>query len=889
MKVLVTSDIHIDDFRLYNVEDKSRLKQYYILLDKILQLKGQLGAEEIVLAGDITNKPVNPPYINKVLMDFLKGLSDNFKNVYIILGQHDSYQKTTGKEVSSLVSLLSSWKPNIKYVHDQYIQFGNRTAYFSDFSYAKEVITPQRKVDAFFSHVTLPVGMIKGQEIDETNFELGMFGDIHDHIKVGKCYSIGTPVQVGRTEIKTHTIGVWDTDTNTFERVPINQDNKLSHIRPTTDRDKVGPDLNLNTYFYFKDTTLKTLDEKDLVIDNELNISELIAEAVKSYHLEDIHSEVATKTKYTPVDFAFTPIELELKNLRSCKHFKYNFKEGITYVHGAVGSGKSTVINSIVEILLGKSMKDKVTIGEKEGFMALTLSYAGRTYKIVRNSHSTDQFFIDGVETSAGAVRAIEQEIKDCLPFIEYSDSFFFGANQQEILGELKPKRRVELLSKFYQLDLAEAYFETASVIQTDLTKQIKAEEAGIEEVKNKIVAYKALLDDSLNDFNVEAANSRIKSLEEVLKNYDYNQKLKIDLQTLNISKQNTLNRIKELEELSPKISELSDELNVLRQKAPEMKELKAKYDEFYSEKSKLEWQLQTSKEGSLTKICPTCKRPFDNEHKEEHLAKIKELELRLSQMVAPDIQVYTRWETEGVAKKTQLVSLSSQYEKIDELKGNLVKIDEAISKINIVDLGELNTQEISQEISNLKLLIDRYNRNRQSLNVVETLYSDLKMKEVNLEKDNLLLERWTTYVNLLKFDGQVVTGLLEKLTEKMSNEQFKFKTLSYRKNGNSIPDLSVMFNKAGHWITYEDCSTGQKCLCDTYFISKLITYSGMVMFDEFFANLDDQSLDPLFEIIRTIKSKYIIICSHSNNVTDIDNRISVTLDEKGYSEYAEA
>ena len=71
MKVLVTSDIHIDDFRIYNVEDKSRLKQYYILFDKILQLKGQLGAEEIVLAGDITNKPVNPPYINKVLMDFL--------------------------------------------------------------------------------------------------------------------------------------------------------------------------------------------------------------------------------------------------------------------------------------------------------------------------------------------------------------------------------------------------------------------------------------------------------------------------------------------------------------------------------------------------------------------------------------------------------------------------------------------------------------------------------------------------------------------------------------------------------------------------------------------------------------------------------------------------
>ena len=886
MKVLVTSDIHIDDYKLYNVEDKSRLKQYYILLEKILSLKNQLGATQIVLAGDITNKPVNPPYINKVLMDFLQGLSDNFDKVHIILGQHDSWQKTTGAEVSSLVTLLSNWKPNINYAHDQYIQFGTRTAYFSDFSFKDTVITPHRHVDAFFSHVTLPVGMVKPQELDESNFELGMFGDIHDHIKVGKSYSIGTPVQVGRTETKTHTIGVWDTDTNTFERIPINGDNRLPYIRPATNRESAGPNKELNTYFYFKDTTLKELKQEEIKVDNELNITELINEAIKTYKLEDLHSQVVAMTNYSPVDFSFTPIELEIKNLRSCTYFHYEFREGITYVHGAVGSGKSTIINSIIDILLGKSMKDRVTIGEKEGFMALTFSYSGRTYKIVRNSHSTDQFFIDGVETSAGAVRAIEQEIKETLPFIEYSDSFFFGANQQEILGELKPKRRVELLSKFYQLDLAEEYYNNGIILQSNLANETKQKNQEIEGLKTKISLLESQIDNSLNDFNVEEAEGKVNTLRNILNDYVANQKLKSDLQTLQMSKQNTLQQIADLENLKPRIESLEQELVKLREKAPEMMDLKKKYDEFYSEKSKLDWQLQTSKEGSLTKTCPTCKRPFDNEHKEEHLAKIKELEERLSQLVAPDIQIYNNWEREGVAKKTELAGLQTQYKKIEVLKTNLISTDDAISKIRIQEIDGVDPQLISTSISDLLVQIDRYKRNKASLNQIETLYSELRIKESSLSDIATQLERWETYVSLLKFDGAVVTGLLEKLTEKMSNETFKFKTLSYRKNGKSIPDLSVMFNNSGHWIPYEDCSTGQRCLCDTYFISKLITYSGMVMFDEFFSNLDDQSLDPLFEIIRSIKSKYIIICSHSNNVIDIDNRISVSLDDKGHSTY---
>lgn len=888
MKVLVTSDIHIDDYRLYNVSHRSRLNQFYTLMDQIKLLKDRLNSEYIVIAGDIINKPVNPPHVNRVLMDFLDFLSKEFKDVYVILGQHDLWLRGGQDWTSSLVTLLSSWKDNIHYVNGEYIQFEDRTAFFSDYSFKKSVIAPDRHVDAFFSHVTLPLGMIKGQEIDESNFDLGMFGDIHAHVDLGKLHSIGTPVQVGRTETQTHTIGVWDTDSNTFERVPIYG---LPKILPTNDRDQVGPNEELNTYFYYKDNSVRVTESEEIKIDTELDIHQLISDAVRSLNLDDIHSDVVSRSNYIPIDFSFTPIELEVHNIRSCKYFKYNFKEGITYIHGTVGSGKSTVINCILDALVGVNLKDRITYGESEASNSLTLGYGGHIYKIVRHSHQMDQFFVDGNEVRANSGRSIDQEINESLPFIQYADSFFFGAWQREILGDLKPKRRVELLSKYYQLDLTQEYLNVASVNRDQLKNQVKLTEVNLRDLDVELRSYQSqsseIENQISNGINLTESESlnRIDQLTQSLSQYEKNQRLKSDIEKIKISRESTLRSIDNLTIDRVKLDQINSEIEVLEGKRGEMEQIKRDYDVYFQEKSKLEWQLQVNKESSSSKICPTCKRPFDQEHQEDHTQKVAELESRLANLTVPDIEMFYRWQRVLDSKSSESRTLSQSVNRLNQLGKELEKLDQSIESIEIDEIN-LDPIQVANELSVLRLWIDLLHRRKASLDKVQTLTVERDKIQSDLNELNSQLEKWEKYIEVLQFDGPIVTSILEKLTDRMSNEQFKFKTLSYKKNGKSVADLSVMFNNSGHWTTYEDCSTGQRCLCDTYFISKLITYSGMVMFDEFFSNVDDMTLDPLFEIIRSINSKYIVICSHSNNVTDIDHRIRVTLDENGISQY---
>lgn len=802
--------------------------------------------------------------------------------------QHDLFSKGSVNDRDSLVTLLSTWKDNIVYANDQYIEFGNRIAYFSDFSFSKKVKTPDRPVDAFFSHVTLPVGMIKGQEIDESNYQLGMFGDIHAHIKVGKSYSIGTPVQVGRTETQTHTIGVWDTESNEFTRIPIYG---LPKILPINDRDKVGPDESTNIYYYFKDDSVKVnVENREIKLDTELDVKEMIGQVISEMEVTDLHSEVLKESKYLPIDFNFRPIELSVRNVRSCESFDYSFKTGITYINGPVGSGKSTIINCMLDTMVGINLKDRITFGKEWAQMSLTLEYGGHTYKIVRNSHEMDKFIVDGIESKGNANRDIDNEIKETLPFIQYADSFFFGAWQREILGALKPKRRIELLSKYYQLDLTDEYFNIGSIFRDKIKDNLKVIKSDLSQV---ILQIKLEEDNQVkieNDLNqslgkVENLNVGVTELEGLLNNYQKNQRLKSDIQTLKIQRDGLEKNMYDLVQNSLDYERVKGELSILESKITEMDQIKADYDRYYQEKSKLEWQIQVNRESSSAKICPTCKRPLDQEHQEDHTQKIKDLEDRLRGLPIPDINLYNQWNRLLTEKRVEVKGLESTTRKLNEVKSNIQKIDDTLSKIQVEDIN-IDPVQVANWISDLKIV----NHLRETLNRSLDKVKSLTVEKIRLEdlqaKLSLDLTRWNDYLNLLGFDGVIVTKILEKLTDRMSNETFKFKTLSYKKNGKAFADLSVMFNNSGHWITYEDCSTGQRCLCDTYFISKLITYSGMVMFDEFFANVDDSTLDPLFEIIRSIHSNYILICSHSNNVIDIDNKISVTLDEKGHSIY---
>ncbi len=88
-KILLTSDIHLFDYTGRNPSNRFRLYQSRIISQNIIEVGKQEGCDYLVLAGDIVERPIMPGYIQLEVKKFLDAVCANFKNVFIIWGQHD--------------------------------------------------------------------------------------------------------------------------------------------------------------------------------------------------------------------------------------------------------------------------------------------------------------------------------------------------------------------------------------------------------------------------------------------------------------------------------------------------------------------------------------------------------------------------------------------------------------------------------------------------------------------------------------------------------------------------------------------------------------------------------------------------------------------------------
>ena len=195
MKYLITGDIHIDKYNRYNVTENSRFNQFRVLPDLYVNVAKKYGIKTIFLAGDILNKPINPPQVNLLVREFFDKLCDYFDRIYITIGNHDANSPVPTPDVTDL-TLYFDYRGKVKYVHQGYVEDEGHVTYLQDYIRGEEIPTPEKKVDLMIGHVTLGNEQFKGQSLDITKFHIGIFGDIHKIVQVNNCHSIGPPVQV---------------------------------------------------------------------------------------------------------------------------------------------------------------------------------------------------------------------------------------------------------------------------------------------------------------------------------------------------------------------------------------------------------------------------------------------------------------------------------------------------------------------------------------------------------------------------------------------------------------------------------------------------------------------------------------------------------------------
>lgn len=932
---LIVGDPHIDDYPRNNAYHKSRFLQFPILANLIVDSGRLNNCKELILAGDILNKPVNRPYVSHMLDEFFSILSAGFESVYFIIGQHDTDSKSIIQKLEDTeMTRIPKMYPNVKYMNHEFLVEEDHTTYFMNWKKVQDLSLIKDKVDLFIGHVTVGNGLFEGQEIDNTKFDLAICGDIHAHKVTGNLVSIGCPIQVKIDEPTESPAVVYDPSNKDWRKVDLDPNKLLPRMYYTNDKTLAGPREETNEYYVYRPITKKGLElTTDAIIDEEWNTTqELIDSSIALNDLGDIHDNVLSTMDYSPINFDFTLVRIVVKNVRSLENFEYNVNEGVTLITGLNGSGKSTLLSCIDWGLNGNNkMGDSLTHGTTDNLIQIDIKYENVIYGIIRTNKHGDKLLINGIEQSFNNKRSVNEDIRSRLPFLEFSECFIIQSWMTEILGRMNSASRINLLSKHYRLDTLDEHFNASEalskeyvVTKNDLNVQVTTNKSQLDQLQlllNEVNSISILEDLEYDSLLVEVEETNAS----MATKSDYD-KLKLSISPLltrgksyEDSKLITTNLILANEISIKLIDKISIDL-LVKNKLESRQLIQGTLVNYDND---LKFIITMNEEidsinANITKLlsgrCYTCDSILTNEKVESELSELRTrlmlkssgrdnlknkianvniIELNatstslLNEINTLNNQLRDLYnlEIEKTRLSTQLINdnnnisnnellLSREQLLLDKILEGTT--EEILDSINVIDLS---TKLIN--LNDLKTINVNYRSLSKSITDKQTLIDNLNIKISDLD---IILARYAMYSSLFKKDGKIYTAILIGLTERFTNELFKFHTISTRKNGNTYSDLSVSLNVKGHWTTYSELSSGQKTLCDLYFLFRVMVVKGLVIFDEFFKSVDDHHLEIVIDYLSMFNAKNLLICTHSDNFTMEGSSLGFELNEQGRS-----
>lgn len=921
-KILTVSDIHIHDYPQRNPSEKYRLYQTRTVAENIIEAGKEAGCDYIVFAGDILEKSVIRPYVQSEVKLFLDRIMSEFKEGWIIWGNHDIDSKSQ-EQLASDTCLSVMLPTNLHYADGQQIYLDSSTIAFSNWKPKFDLSWIRGTVDVLFTHATIsyfPGDPYQSQEMDESKFNLAICGDIHKMAQRDKYVSIGIPqrCKMGDSELSSGVI--YDTVTKTWEWVNLNPKENLLKMQYTDNPEIEGYHPELNTWLIYQPSNVSRTETgiRNIIIPEWEKIEKLTQDIIVSNGLANVHSEVLRNCKdleSLEVDFNFTLTRFYCKNWRSIEEAQVYFNEGDRIlIRGANGSGKSSLLSAIKYAFTeNRFLKEFIQFGSKECLTEVEFIYQGKRCLIQRGTKKYG-LFVDDIQISYGSKKEFEEDMHIRFPFIDYMDVFFFDEDHLKLIGDIAPERKSEIISKFFKLDKIDYFNQVATDMLNLRTK-------GISGVKEEMIVCQRMieeLDQRLSSVVLPTVplaklkkdySDAISLQSKYLEYMKYLESFSEMNSSLHLYEVNLAKAVGEIElypqvgVIEAEIANIDSELSGLRSQESSLRYTKDKkrsleqdLQRIKNEGSEVWTKLNMMKESS---ICPTCKQVVSRSELSGEIEatelKFKELLTQQEQCVRdlaeidriiasyPELGSKIReLENEKMTLNTQILTIKRAKETQAECQRNINRIKESMGILRIPKKVEL-PEGFMETLTSLRegiLLWENWENSKIEKENYQTKLDEFTAQVCGIQGEINLLN---AYIDLTGTTGKIYEEIMTRLSKDFSDNQVKYEIITYDFRRKKHLDLASYYNKSGNWVSYTAASSGQKTVLDINFLSKVVTRMGLLIMDEFLKSLDAENHDLCIDMIDNMNVGCIMLSSHMETIGKFNNKsMNLALNDSG-------
>lgn len=920
-RILAISDIHIHDYPQRNPNDKYRLYQSRIVAQNIIEAGKTAGADIIVIAGDVIEKPVIRPYVLAEVKFFLDTIMSNFKEGYIIWGNHD--QDNKGVDQNFIDSALSVMLPkNLYYADKREITIDNSRIAFSNWQPEFNLDWIKQPVDVLFTHATICYSgsgseYYKSQTLDESKFNLAICGDIHKPGKIGKYMSIGVPQRCKMTDSETASGIVYDCTTKTADWIDLNPHNNLMKFEYTPVQSEDGWYPEIGTWKVYKPDTLGIKNGvRDISVPAWEEVGHLVDGIISTAGLESVHQEVLKHVKdidANGVDFNFTLTRFYCKNWRSIEEVELFFNEGDKIlITGKNGSGKSSLLSAIrYAFVENKFIKDFTQFGAKDCYTEVDFIYQGNNYRIGRGS-SKYGLWVNGEAMKYNNKSMFNEDVRQRFPFISYMDIFFFDSDHHKLIGDMTPERKSEIIFKFFKLDRIDTLNEVSGNIIGEEEKKMRYIESQMSNSKNlldfiekKIAGIQlpsiskeesiSLKEEGLKlqkksdlwklyeseltrvETNIQINSNNLKTLEEKLKGYDSPENMNNRLLVLDKEIEGFEKEILDNSNIEPELNRRLDRINSIN-----------KEGSMYYE----EW-----KNADSLKICSKCGQPIKNPETVDNykrdletkmnnlMAEKTELEKEVNSLKEKKLKVdplIVSLKRSIRLRREEIVKINTNLEQLKDLTKEIESLNKSLKYLIDVDLKRLNSkvpekiilpEDFITRMTDLERIITTWNEYESLVGDKNIEINKINQYQAEIDKIKSSIEGLVMYNKLTGPTGKIFEEIMTRLAQQFSDTQVKYEVNTYTFRKIDHLDLTSSFNNNGNYVSYQACSSGQKTVLDINFLSKIVTRLGLLVMDEFLKHLDPMNHDTCIELISSMNIGCVMLSSHMESIVSFNNK----------------